>query len=125
MKTYDINPVGKPRMTQSDKWKIRSRVKRYWDFKYRIRNLKISIPDSGSHIIFYIPMPESWSKKKKKCMVYEFHQSIPDVDNLLKGLLDAVFDNDSHIYDVRVTKRWGWEGRIIVADISEVIFNGI
>lgn len=37
-----------------------------------------------------------------------------DKDNLEKALLDAIFDDDSRIWDGRVTKVWGVKGQIII-----------
>ena len=70
------------------------------------------IPDSGSHITFILPMPESWSKKKKDRMRFKPHQQKPDKDNLEKGLLDAIFEEDCRVWDSRVSKRWGDQGEI-------------
>jgi len=37
MKTFNVTPIGKPRMTQSDRWKKRDCVVRYFNFKDEIR----------------------------------------------------------------------------------------
>ncbi len=72
------------------------------------------IPPAGSHIVFIMPMPKSWSKKKKKAMDGQPHQQVSDLDNMLKALLDSLFQDDSHIWDIRATKLWGYSGKIIV-----------
>ena len=46
------------------------------------------------------------------------HQQKPDVDNLTKSLLDALFEDDAHIWDVRVSKSWGETGRIIIEELE-------
>lgn len=56
---YDITPVTKPRMTRSDKWKKRKCTSQYWAFKDEVRLNGLSIPESGYHIIFILPMPKS------------------------------------------------------------------
>ena len=114
MRTYKIIPVPKPRMTQRDKWKKRTPVLKYNAFKDEIRLNKVSIPDSGSHITFVIPMPASWSKKKKREYDGKPHQQRPDKDNLEKALLDAIFTEDCRVWDSRVTKIWGEKGLIII-----------
>ena len=116
MKSYNITPIPKPRMTQRDKWKKRPCVERYYSFKDQVRLLGIKIPESGSHITFIIPMPKSWSKKKKNQFRFQPHQQTPDKDNLEKALLDAVFESDAHIWDSRVTKIWGDKGRILITE---------
>lgn len=61
---YAITPMGKPRMTRSDKWKKRPEVLRYRAFCDEVRARGVILPESRSHIIFILPMPQSWSKKK-------------------------------------------------------------
>lgn len=108
---YQIVPVSKPRQTQSDKWKKRECVLRYRAFADECR-LKIkSLPDRF-HVTFYLPMPPSWSIKKKMSMEGRAHQQKPDGDNLQKALQDALRDDDSSIWDVRVTKLWSGSGAI-------------
>ncbi|ENA1269270.1 RusA family crossover junction endodeoxyribonuclease, partial [Klebsiella variicola] len=48
------------------------------------------------------------------------HQQKPDADNMIKALMDALFTDDAHIWDFRVTKRWGESGQILISDIGEV-----
>lgn len=115
---YDITPVPKPRMTQRDKWAKRKPVVTYRAFKDEIRLRKVSLPEYGYHVTFVIPMPKSWSKKKKTEMNGKPHQQRPDKDNLEKALLDAVFDEDSRVWDGRVTKVWGRKGLIIVDEAA-------
>ncbi len=112
MMIYKINPVPKPRMTRSDKWKKRPPVMRYWEFKDAVRKAGVTIPESGAHIIFWIQMPRSWNKTKRLMMNGTPHQQRPDKDNLEKALLDAVLDEDCRVWDSRVTKRWAKEGAI-------------
>ena len=61
---YNITPVAKPRMTRSDKWKKRPCVMRYWEFCDKVQGNNIRIK-SGDRIIFHVPMPKSWSKRKR------------------------------------------------------------
>jgi hypothetical protein len=71
-----IAPVGYVRMTQQDKWRglpgrmeARPVVVRWRQYADNIRALatvqRFSLPDHGAHYYFEIPMPVSWSKKKK------------------------------------------------------------
>lgn len=117
MKVYNVVPMGKPRMTRADKWKQRPEVMRYRAFCDHVRLLGVVMPESNSHVTFVIPMPKSWSKKKRSEMDGKPHQSKPDKDNLEKALMDALFTDDSHIWDSRVTKLWGEEGQIIIKEI--------
>lgn len=114
---YNITPVAKPRMTRSDRWKQRPCVIRYWDFCDKCRDLEVAI-NNHDHVYFIVPMPKSWSKKKKESMNLKPHEQKPDIDNFLKALLDAIYKDDSHIYDISVTKLWGYEGRILVNEFQ-------
>jgi len=118
---FDITPVPKPRMTQSDRWKKRDCVMRYWKFKDEVRSNKITLPDSGFYMIFTLPMPKSWSKKKRSEMNGRAHQQTPDLDNLVKALSDAVFDDDCQIWDFRATKKWGKSGSIELKAIESFL----
>ncbi|WP_234262277.1 RusA family crossover junction endodeoxyribonuclease [Klebsiella aerogenes] len=113
---YLITPIGKPRMTRADKWKQRPPVMRYRTFCDEARLHDIHIPPANAHIVFVIPMPKSWSQKKRKQQDGQPHQQKPDIDNLTKSLLDALFDDDSHVWDVRASKIWGETGMIIIED---------
>lgn len=71
------------------------------------------LPPVGASITFFIPVPPSWSKKKKKMHHGRFHQSKPDIDNLQKALLDSLMKEDKEIAHLEVQKRWvdfdiGW-----------------
>ena len=64
---------------------------------------------------FYIPMPKSWSKKKKKTLWGHPHQQKPDIDNLAKAFMDCLCKEDSFVYRLKVSKYWAEEGKIIIA----------
>lgn len=119
MKKYDIVPIPKPRMTRRDTWAKRPAVLRYRAFKDEVRLKGLTLPEFGYHVTFVIPMPKSWSKKKRAEMNGKPHQQTPDKDNLEKALLDALHTDDSHVWDGRVTKVWGEVGQIIVDEIKE------
>tara|TARA_R110000737_G_scaffold340469_2_gene363394 strand:- start:1861 stop:2211 length:351 start_codon:yes stop_codon:yes gene_type:complete len=109
---YNIKPCPKPRMTQSDRWKKRPPVLRYWAFCDEVRLMGLVLPESGSSVIFTMPMPKSWPKKKRASMLGEYHQQKPDLDNLFKALGDAVYKDDSKICSVTMSKVWGESGSI-------------
>jgi Holliday junction resolvase RusA-like endonuclease len=114
----NIKPVGKPRMTQRDRWAKRPAVVRYYQFCDKLRSLWPSLNEDGVNprvsLIFYIPMPPSWSVKKKAEMRMKPHQQRPDIDNLVKAFLDALCEDDSYIYAVKAEKYWADEGAIMV-----------
>lgn len=104
-------------MTQKDRWAKRPPVLRYRAFCDEVKLNRISLPESGYHVTFVLPMPDSWSKKKRAEMAEKPHQQKPDADNLLKALMDAIYSEDCAVWDVRVTKRWGNAGEIIIKEI--------
>lgn len=125
---FDIVPMGAPRMTQSDRWKTdpnhpdinrrqRVCVTQYFAYKSaliaqaNVMNFEI---DSCLDILFLIPMPASWSDKKKKAMNGLPCKVKPDTDNLIKGFKDALCKNDSYIWKEHSEKRWAYMGSIIV-----------
>lgn len=110
----DIIPVAKPRMTQADKWKKRPAVLKYRAFCDELRlKLPRDFDFNYCSITFVIPMPKSWSKKRKDLMGFTPHTQTPDLDNYLKALLDAHMSDDSGIHTLnRVRKVWGLTGRI-------------
>ncbi len=104
-------------MTRRDKWQKprRPEVQRYFDFKEKVFFNNIQIKESGTAIIFVLPMPKSWSNKKKQEMEGTPHLQKPDTSNLLKAIEDAVFDDDSRIWNYNgLTKIWGYTGQIII-----------
>ena len=111
---FDIDPSTKPRMTQRDKWKKRPCVVKYNNFKDALRVLNVSVPTSGYHVLFVLPMPQDWPKWRKDETRFTPYQKTPDKDNLEKALLDGLFKNDSHIWDGRAPKVWGDSGKIIL-----------
>ena len=115
----NITPMGAPRMTQRDKWKKRPVVLRYHAFKDDLRAQIGSFPcPDNLDIIAYMPMPSSWSKKKKQQMDGQKHQNKPDGDNIIKAIKDGLYNqevNDCTVYDERIRKFWSIEPKLIIA----------
>ena len=118
---FDLNPVAKPRMTQKDKWAKRTVVTRYYAYANLLRlqaNLYglETLPSIVESLYFYIPMPKSWSKKKKEAMNGQIHMQTPDIDNYLKGFMDTLCKQDKHIalFKNGLGKYWAIDGAIIL-----------
>lgn len=62
---------------------------------------------------FNMPIPKSWSKKAKKEALGEYHVKRPDLDNLVKAVIDGcegvVYDNDSKIVRITALKSYSDE----------------
>ena len=114
----NIPPCPKPRMTRADKWKKRQSVVKFFAFRDAVRQYKDSdvVKRSMYHtpnlefesfdIEFHVPMPKSWSNKKKIEMKGKPHQQRPDLDNYLKAWKDSVYEEDAVVWRVKATKLW-------------------
>ena len=125
---FDVVPMGAVRMTQSDKWKTnpnhldplkrqRKVVQRYFNMKNIVMQQAKEmgyVLDKTIDAVFLLPMPDSWSLKKKRRMNKMRHEVKPDWDNLAKGFCDALCKNDQQIYFGKIEKRWAFRGSIIV-----------
>lgn len=113
-----IEPMGKPRMTKADRWKKRPCVLRYWEWCDRFRALlkehELTMNPGVLNATFIVKMPNSWSKKKKAYYLDQPHEQRPDVDNMVKAVLDASFKKDEGVHTLRVNKIWGTEAKIII-----------
>lgn len=125
---FDVNPCPAPRMTRSDKWKVnpnhsnpekrqREPVRKYFSFRDAIRlqaNLMNFVMQPELDALFLVPMPDSWTKKKKEEMNYKPCQSKPDLDNLTKALKDALCKEDNFVYKESTEKLWSYYGAVII-----------
>jgi len=112
-----ITPVPAPRQSQRDAWKPRPCVVRYRAYKDAIRPHLSGLPHAFE-VIFILPMPPSWSTKKRRAHDRTPHQQKPDTDNLLKAFKDAVMEDDAVIYHDSAWKFWGEEGAILWRPLS-------
>lgn len=118
---FTVAPIGKPRMTRSDRWRQRPAVLRYFAFKDELRALAQTynfVPTDDMKVTFGIPMPKSYGKAKRQFLLGQRHTLKPDVDNLIKSFLDALLDDDSGISSVCIKKVWSDEGYIEVEKIG-------
>ncbi len=66
-----------------------------------------------------MPFPRSWSAKKKAAHLGQPHRQKPDLDNLIKALLDAALDDDSGVHEMTARKVWGEEGEIQIESLRK------
>lgn len=115
-----VTPTAAPRQTGRDAWNPSPRVIRYRAFRdeLRIRAGQAGYaPEARIDIIFLMPMPRSWSGKKRRAMEGQPHQQKPDTDNLLKAFCDALLpEDDCHVWDMRGRKLWASEGAIEIIE---------
>ncbi|MCR6656642.1 MAG: RusA family crossover junction endodeoxyribonuclease [Opitutus sp.] len=103
-----IAPMGKPRMTRRDKWAKRPCVVEYFAYADALRAACPGIHPAPTSVSWtaYFPMPTSWSQKKQAAMAGKLHRSKPDRDNVDKGILDALWEQDSCIARGSLLKLW-------------------
>lgn len=140
---FRITPETWVRVTQRDKIFFRIprdklfpsglqrllRIEKYNDYKLNVaaeaKRLHFTLPEVGAGIIFCLPMPKKWSKKKRKMAHGYFHDKRPDLKNLLSAFEDALMREDKAIaYYTHLGKRWvdapkGWI-EITVTDPSKI-----
>lgn len=114
MMRYEITPVAAPRQVRSDQWNPRPQVKKYRAFRDQVRLQRVAVPQEGTWVTFVLPMPASWPKYKRSEMDGEPHCQKPDIDNLLKALLDSVYGDDCGVHEISARKVCGRKGAIIV-----------
>jgi len=123
-----IAPMGKPRMTRRDRWAKRPAVLRYFAMKDElIRAAKEQGFDLGGSFLieFYIPIPKSTPKKKAKEIDVTKHDRRPDLDNLLKGVMDALLEEDGSVHTVLAKKYWtSSAGMIYVRSLGHMAAEG-
>ena len=121
MITIAIAPMGAVRMTQRGKWSSPTAI-RYMNYKkdvgYQLR-AQCQEPLEGAvsvDVTFILPMPDSWSRKRKNANAGLPVTVKPDADNILKGLMDAankiLWIDDNQVTDVTMKKRYGFQGSI-------------
>ncbi len=134
---YPITPIAKPRMTRADAITLKKlRARRRLNDKERkrapilsawlafideVKVRSVVVPESDTHVCFVMPMPTSWGQDRKDHMRGQPHRGKKDkarkndVDNLAKALLDAVYGEDSGVWDIRSSKVWHDTGGFFVA----------
>ncbi|MEA2036328.1 MAG: RusA family crossover junction endodeoxyribonuclease, partial [Nanoarchaeota archaeon] len=65
-------------------------------------------------ILFGIPFPKSYSKKKRKELFLKPHNQKPDLDNMIKAVADILMKEDKEIYKIKAKKIWSNKPIIII-----------
>ena len=114
---FDVVPVAAPRMTHADRWKRRSCVVKYFEYRDAVRDqaqaMGVTLSERFS-VEFHLPMPRSWSKRKKQDHDGKPHQVKPDADNLLKAWMDC-FGEDCAVWSVCASKFWSEQPGVVLS----------
>ena len=93
------------------------RLEKYNNYKISLlaeaKRNRFTIPASGLCVTFYLPVPKSWSQKKKTLHHGILCQGKYDIDNMIKAFFDSLVAEDKYISNISATKRWvdyptGW-----------------
>ena len=115
MPLIKITPQPAPRINYKATWT--KPAQRYFAYCNQLRYLYNQELPASLHIIFYMPMPASWSKKKRQLMLARPHRQRPDLDNLIKAVLDALDKgNDAYVYQIYASKHWAETGALIIEE---------
>ena len=128
----NVTPQTHVRVTQGDKIffripkdKLRAtglrrlqRIEKYNRYKIAIlaeaKRNNFLFPDLGAAVTFYVPMPRTWRKPKRKLLDGKPHMNRNDIDNLTKALLDSLLKEDKTVAHIGpLAKYWvdlpiGW-----------------
>ena len=125
---FDVVPMGAPRMTQADKWRVnpnhpdplkrqREVVSRYFAMKSLLLAQAAEMNFVLLNVleaIYFVPMPDSWSEKKKSSLLGLPCLAKPDTDNITKGIKDCLRLSDSDIWWDNCRKYWTYAGSILI-----------
>jgi len=120
LKTFDIVPVpaSRPKVTR---WTTYY-GKKYSKFREEMGKLTEDIkfiPLKGNiyaQLTFYIKIPMSWSKKKKKAKNGAYCDNNADIDNYCKAILDSLngvyYEDDRQIVMLKAIMLWSKDPKI-------------
>jgi Holliday junction resolvase RusA-like endonuclease len=129
--SFSIDPVpaSRPRVTQWGTYY----GKKYKGFKKTMEELVVSYRPTkvledliSADMTFFVPIPKSWSKKKKAAKVGKYCDNNADLDNYEKAILDSLnghyFIDDRQIVEQASRKIYAEQGsiHIIIKEIGDV-----
>lgn len=116
--------MGAVRQGRGDRWRPSPAVLRYRAYRDELKIKGVTLPAGAfAHMVFVLPMSPSWSAKKRAAMEGFPHLYKPDRDNLEKAVLDALLDDDAHIWNGSTSKFWGRQGLLLISD-GPIWFSG-
>ena len=125
--TFDYKPESKQRPRFGAKGKVynpqRKKSLGYkWDASKQMRLQSSERPLESPvcvNMIFHMPMPKSWSQKRKEEQLGKPMSSKPDIDNLMKWILDVLngiaYTDDRLVSSTYSEKIWDYEGKVHIS----------
>ena len=126
-KTYEA-PIGspRPRFRNTGRFVQTYMPASYAKHKDFIREQMPNVLLNGNlkvTLSFYFKVPKSWSNRKKLLAIGQYKRTKPDIDNLIKTVLDAANDHlwkdDNQIVEIHSFKQYAEEPKIIL-EVEEV-----
>ena len=125
---FDVIPMGAVRMSQSDRWKTnpdhadpkkrqREVVTKYFAYKNTLRGQAKQMNfEFKNHLdaVFIVPIPDSFSEKKKQRLNGTPVKTKPDIDNYVKAFMDSLKSEDGDVWYTKAIKVYGFKGSILV-----------
>ena len=113
-----IKPKPAPRITHQGRFT--KSAKAYYSYKDYLKlfcNANDFIISEKVKITFFIPIGKSISKKETALRLGNPHKLKPDLDNLCKGVWDALATEDGFIHYAILQKVWSLEGKIVIENL--------
>ena len=126
-KTYEA-PIGspRPRFRNTGRYVQTYMPASYTKHKDFIREQMPNVLLNGElkvTLSFYFEPPKSWSNRKRLLAIGQYKRTKPDIDNLIKTVLDAANDHlwkdDNQIVEIHSFKQYAEEPKIIL-EVEEV-----
>lgn len=114
---------GCPHMLSEEGLKRKRQLERYNQYKDAVKALcdqaGFKMPVAGWAVYFFIPIPKSYSAKKRAQLHGQHHLLKPDIDNLMKAMFDSLSVDDQKVAHLSgVGKFW------IDAPVGYIEING-
>lgn len=111
-------PASRPRVTRWSTYYGKKYTQFKKDMAVMTADIK-TIPMTGNifaELQFNVPIPKSWSKKKKEAKNGAYCDNHADIDNYCKAILDSLnniyYDDDKQIVMLKATMLWATEPSI-------------
>lgn len=116
---------GKTKTLKSSPNYVRTKryLEKYLNYKDDLRGygekVGFIMPQDAFFMWFFMPMPKTWTKKKKAAMAFKLHKNKKDTDNLSKGVKDALAPRKSNFV---VGKQPAMDDRVISSYANAKIY---
>lgn len=116
--TLNVKALGKPRMTRRDQWAPRETVQRYYSYCDELRagfNRAVKF-QKATTLTLTVRFAVKYGASGNSAKDYwgKPHWGYPDLDNIIKGVLDALLIEDKTIHTIVAHKFWDKEDLMVI-----------